>query len=155
MIAKFAVVAIGAGAIEPVNSLVNQVRPAGATVLTGIALTSSQLYRTILASVFGFARTKIIGSAVGANSMFAWIVSLAFVDFVLAVIALVALVAFAGVAADAVYAVTCLTGTAIALVYVYLAILAGDTLHAQTLVPAVILTNEISRYTEEYTKIYT
>lgn len=146
-------VAVGTGTIELVNSLVDQVGPAGTSVLAGIALTSGQLYRTILASIFGLTRTKIVGPAVGANPVFAGIVSLALVDFVLAVITLVALVAFASVAADAIHADTRLAGVAVALVDVYLAILAGDTLYTQALVPAIISTIDFTMLRES--SIYT
>lgn len=73
--------------------------------------------------------------------MLAGIVSFALVDLVLAMISFVALVTFAGVAADTIHTSTWTARIAIALVDVYLAILAGDTLHAEALVPVIYFKN--------------
>lgn len=132
-------VTVGAGTIELVNGFVDKIRPASATVLTGIALTANQLHRTVFTTIFRFASTKVVGSAIGAHSMFAGIVSFTFINLVLAMISLEAFVAFAGVAADTIHAGARAAGVAIALIDVHLTIFAGDTLHAKALISIEIL----------------
>lgn len=149
IIADFAVISVGAGAVELVDGLVDEIGPTSAAVLTSVALTTDQLDRTVFAPVFRLAGAEVISSAVGANPVLARIVSLALVDLVLTVITLVALVALACVAADAIHASARTARVAVALVDVHLAILAGDTLHAEALVPVEKELAEVLRYFEE------
>lgn len=137
-------VAVRTGAVELVHGLVNEVGPTGAAVLAGVALAADQLHRAVFAAVFRLAGAEIIRPAVGADPVLAGAVSLALVDLVLAVITLVTFVALASVAADTVHARARLAGVAVALVDIHLAILAGDPLHAETLVSATNIVRIIS-----------
>jgi len=128
------VIAVGTGAIEFMNCLVNQVRPTRTTVLAGITLAADQFHRTVFATILWFASAKVVRPAVGTDSMFAGIVSFAFVNFMLAVIALVTLVTFAGITADTIHAGARPARIAVAFVDIYFAILAGNTLHAEAFV---------------------
>lgn len=127
-------IAVGTSTVELVNGFIDQIGPASATVLTGIALTANQFHRAVLASIFWLARAKVICPAISAHPVFAGIISLAFVDLVLAMIALITFIAFTGVAADAVHACTCLARVTVAFVNVHFAILAGNSLYTETLV---------------------
>jgi len=128
------VVAIGTSAIEFMNCFINQVRPTRTTILAGITLAAHQFHRTVFAAIFWFASAKIVRPAVSTYSVFARIVSFAFVDFMLAVIALVTLVTFAGITADTIHADARPARIAIALVDIYFAILASNTLYAEAFV---------------------
>lgn len=135
IIADFTVIAVGTSTVKLVNGLVDQIGPTSAAVLTSVALTADQFDRTIFAPVLRVAGAEIIGSAIGAHTVLAGIVSLALVDLVLAMITFVTFVAFAGVAADAIHAIARTARIAVTLVDVHLAILTGDTLHAEALIP--------------------
>jgi len=67
--------------------------------------------------------------------MFAGVVSLTFVNLVLAVISFIALIALASVASNTIHTSTWTARIAITFVDIYLTILAGDTLNAEALVP--------------------
>lgn len=127
-------VSVRAGTIEFVYSFVDEIRPAGTTVLTRIPLATNEFHRAIFPAVFRLASARVIGSTIDAYTVFARCVPFTFVDIVLTMVALITLVAFTGVATDAIHADPGLTRIAIALVDIEFAIFARDTLHAQTLV---------------------
>lgn len=126
--------AIRASAVESVLSFVDQIGQASAAVLTGIVLAANQLHGAILPAVLGLAEAVIVGLAVGTGAMGTRQEPLALVNLQFAMFTLVSLVALAGVAAHTIDASAGPARTALALVDVDLAILAGDTLNAQALV---------------------
>lgn len=144
VIANFTVVAVGTSTIELVNCLVNQIGPTSTTVLAGVTLAADQFHRTVFAAVFWLACAKVIRSAVRACSVFAGIVSFALINFVLAVIAFVTFIAFASITTDTIHASAWSARVAVAFVDIHLAILAGNTLHAEAFVSIEIFRSLVS-----------
>lgn len=102
VVAYFPVISVRTGAIEFMYSLVDQIRPASATVLTRVALATDEFYRTIFTTVLRVTVTRVISPSVGTHTVFARHIPFALVDIVLTMVAFVALIAFTGVTADAI-----------------------------------------------------
>lgn len=130
VITNLAVIAIRTSTVEFVHGFVDEIRPAGSTVLTSIALAADQFHRTVFTSIFWFTSTKIVRSTVGADTMLTRVISFTFVDLVLTVITLVTFIAFTCIATNTIHTGASLARIAVTLVDIHLTILAGDSLYA-------------------------